>query len=286
MPILDTVIGVPIDSVGESGGTELGPGALRRAGVLDALGGPRDDGDLPVHLRGTERDAASGIVAYPDVMATSRAIGDAVADALRAGRRPLLLGGCCTMLVGVAVALRAERGRAGIAYLDGHLDLYDGRTSPTGEAADMPLAIVTGHGDPGLAALADDPPAVGSGDVAILGFRDAEEADTNGSLAPRDLDPPPLLWDADAVKADPAGAGTAAADALAHVPRGFWLHLDLDVLDESAFPATDYLMPDGLDWTQLRALLAPLARHPALIGANVACYNPTRTRTAAPPPGS
>jgi arginase len=57
---------------------------------------------------------------------------------------------------------------------------------------------------------------------------------------------------------------------------GFWLHLDVDVLDERAFPATDYLMPGGLELDELVALMRPLASSRALVGASLGCYNPER----------
>jgi arginase len=56
----------------------------------------------------------------------------------------------------------------------------------------------------------------------------------------------------------------------------YWLHLDVDVLDEAAFPATDYLMPGGIDLPQLAELLLPLGEDPLLIGASVGCYNPQK----------
>jgi arginase len=78
---------------------------------------------------------------------------------------------------------------------------------------------------------------------------------------------------------DPAAVGRDTADALA--PRPFWLHLDVDVLDEAAFPATDYLLPGGLDVDQLRDLLRPIGAHPSLVGASVACYSPAKDRDGA-----
>jgi hypothetical protein len=63
-----SLIGVPIDSVGRSGGTEFGPAALRKLGLPEALGG-RDDGDLGVRVRGEERDPQTGILASADVLA-------------------------------------------------------------------------------------------------------------------------------------------------------------------------------------------------------------------------
>ena len=61
-----------------------------------------------------------------------------------------MLGGCCTLMIGLGAATRDKIGRYGIAYIDGHLDLYDGQTSPSGEAADVPLATMLGHGDPAV----------------------------------------------------------------------------------------------------------------------------------------
>jgi len=54
------------------------------------------------------------------------------------------------------------------------------------------------------------------------------------------------------------------------------LHLDLDVLDEKAFPATDYLMPGGIEMSQLADLLRPLGQDAALIGVSIGCYNPQK----------
>src|SRR5215469_4607288 len=92
-------IGVPVDSVGRSGGTELAPSTLRELGLPAALGA-RDEGDLPIRIRGEERDPATGIVASADVLACTAAIRAAVAASLSEERRPFLIGGCCAELPG------------------------------------------------------------------------------------------------------------------------------------------------------------------------------------------
>ena len=143
---------------------------------MEALGA-RDAGDLDVRIVGTERDPESGIVGYPTVVATCEGVRDGIAPLLRDGAFPVVLGGCCTLVPGVAAALRTVDPRpAGMAYVDGHLDLYDGRTSPTGEAADLPLAIVAGHGDPALVALGPDVPMIEPRHIALLAHRDSDEA--------------------------------------------------------------------------------------------------------------
>ena len=194
----------------------------------------------------------------------------AAAAILSAGGRPLILGGCCTPLIGALAAARVVLGPVGLAYVDGHLDLYDQVTSPTGQAADMPLAALLGRGQPDLLAAAAPTPVLDVGRVWAIGAHDPDEAADLGTL-PMDLG---LVVVAPAtVAADPVGVGAAAAAAVG-CGAGFWLHLDVDVLDGAVFPATDFAMPGGLDLAALASLLAPMGRDHRLVGASIACYNP------------
>jgi arginase len=268
-----TTIGVPIDSVGRAGGTEHAPAALRELGVVDALGA-RDVGDLPVRIRGEERDPVSGVIAVDDVLASTSAIRASVRAAVAAGERPFLLGGCCAELPGALAGARDALGRVGLAYVDGHLDLYDGVSSPTGEAADMPVAVALGFG-PATWVETCGGPSVEAGDVAILGFRDLAESLADGMRDPASVEGLRLA-DVDAVRDGPAGVGEDVSAALAAGPGRFWFHLDVDVLDEEVFPATDYLFAGGLTWEELQPLLGPLLSSPSLLGASIGCYNPEK----------
>jgi arginase len=269
-----TAIGVPIDSVGRSGGTEFAPKTLRSLGLIEALGGV-DAGDLDVSIRGDDRDPSTGIVASEDVLSASGTIRGAVVALLEDGAKPFLIGGCCTELVGALAGARDVLGRVGLAYLDGHLDLYDGETSPTGEAADMPVSVALGFG-PDAWRDAVGGASVRGDDVAILGYRDLEESLADGMRHP-DSVPGLAHRSNEVIREDGAVAtGQAVADSLRRSAGRFWLHLDVDVLDEDVFPATDYLMPNGLTWEELTELMRPLASHPSLIGASLGCYNPEK----------
>jgi len=266
-------LGVPIDSVGRSGGTELAPGALRSLGLVEAIGA-RDAGDLDVTIRGDERDPATGIIASDDVIGTSVSVREAVADLVMAGEKPFLIGGCCTELVGALAGARDATGRIGLAYVDGHLDLYDGETSPTGEAADMPMSVALGFG-PSAWRDAVGGASVHADDVAILGYRDLEESLADGMRDPHGIRGLTHRSNRAIRAAGLRSTGSGVAGSLA--ARGpFWLHLDVDVLDDVVFPATDYLMPDGLTWNELADLIGPLASDPSLAGASVGCYNPEK----------
>jgi arginase len=266
-----TLIGVPIDSVGRAGGTEHASAALRVHGLAEALDGVDAD-DLDVRIRGEERDPATGILGSADVLATTRSIRAAVGRVVERGERPFLVGGCCSELPGALAGVRDMRGRIGLAYIDGHLDLYDGVTSPTGEAADMPLAVVLGLG-PSAWVEACGGATTAAGDVYVLGYRDLEESQSYGMRHP---DSVPGLRHVDVAGVRSTGPAVVGREVAETRSDGFWLHLDVDVLDERVFPATDYLMPGGLELDELAALLRPLASSQALVGASLGCYNPEK----------
>jgi arginase len=269
-----TFVGVPVDSVGRAGGTEHAPAALRELGLPDALDA-RDAGDLDVRIRGDERDPETGIVAGPDVLATTAALRTAVADVISEGARPLLAGGCCSEVPGALAGARDALGRVGLAYLDGHLDLYDGETSPTGEAADMPISVAFGRGPVAWVEVAGGP-SLFPDDAALVGYRDREESESYGMLQPEELGSGLTHLSVDEVRrAGPAAVGERVAAALSE--RGpMWLHLDVDVLDQDVFPATDYLMPNGMTWEELMPVLAPIASSRSVAGLSLGCYNPDK----------
>jgi arginase len=268
-------IGVPVDSVGRDGGTETAPATLRELGLPEALGA-RDEGDLAVRIRGEERDLATGLLASDDVLAMTKAVRAAVADSLASGERPFLIGGCCAELPGALAGARDALGAApGLAHIDGHLDLYDGETSTTGEAADMPIAVALGLGPDAWVEAVGGATAIPER-TALVGFRDRAESIADGMRQPEELVRPPLLYGAEELRAQGIVAAAAELAERLGAAGPFWLHLDVDVLDQTVFPATDYLQPGGLDWSELAALLGPLAGSDALIGASLACYNPDK----------
>jgi arginase len=198
-----------------------------------------------------------------------------VAEQVVGGARPLLLGGCCAELPGALAGARDALGEVGLVHLDGHLDLYDGSTSPTGEAADMPVSVALGLGPAAWVEACGGASTV-PGRTAIVGYRDKEESLRYGMRQPEQLDPPPTHRSVEDLRAE--GPGEAAARVAAEIGAvsPFWLHFDVDVLDQGVFPATDYLMPGGMTWEELRATIAPLLSSPALIGTSLACYNPEK----------
>jgi len=266
------VQGAPLDSAADGEGEERAPDALRAAGLIGRLGA-RDEGDVASALRPPERDERTGIIAFEGLVEASAAIAAAVDRALSRDERPLVIGGDCSLFVGVAGGLRRAGREAGLCFIDGHADYYDGESSPTGESADMDLAIVHGQGPEELVAIAGPPPLIEAGRTAILGHRPAE------------LDPdvaferdrvPAAVRQVDTQAIREIGPGRAARETLEHL-RGadsLWIHLDLDALDEGDLPAVSYPQPQGVSWDELEEMLTILVAEGDPIGISVADFNP------------
>jgi arginase len=207
------------------------------------------------------------VVGAHEVRRASRAIASEVRQVLEARDLPLVLGGDCTLLLGVFPALPTG---SGLWFVDGHADFFDGVSSPTGEAADMDLAILTGHGPPGL--LESDQPLVAPANVVLLGHRpgelhpDVARENARIDTAVHAITAPEVR------EVGPARVGTDAATRLAGRPA--WLHIDLDVLDEGVMPAVSYPQRLGLDWDELISLGRPLVAAQKLLGISVADFNP------------
>jgi arginase len=260
-------LGAPLDSAAAGEGEERAPQALRATGLLERIGA-RDLGDVAPPLRPPTRDPRTGIIAFEALLAASEAIAAAVAEAIGSDHRPLVLGGDCSLLIGAIAGARRSGREPGLLFVDGHADYWDGDTSPTGESADMELAILHGEGPAELAEAALSP-LVDPARTAILGHRRPglhPDVAAERERVPREV----LQLDAPAVRK--LGPAAAAEQALARVGGEPWLHLDLDALDAAELPAVSYPLAEGLDWGQLERLLAPLIAA-GVLGVSVADLN-------------
>jgi arginase len=247
------------------------PTALLRAGLPDAVGAVRA-GRVEPPAYDPVRDAGTDVLNPHAIARYSTILADAVGAVLDTGRFPVVLGGDCSILLGTLLALR-RRGRHGLLFLDGHTDFYQPSAEPNGEVASMELALATGRGPRPLTDLEGRGPLLRDEDVVAFGFRDADES----ALAGMQPLPPGLhAVDLDGVRA--AGAATAARRAVdrlgAAAGAGFWVHLDVDVLDDAIMPAVDYRLPGGLSWEELATVLRIALADPRALGLDVTIFNP------------
>jgi arginase len=263
------LLGAPWDCSGSNRGEALAPGALRKAGLSRLV--DADLGDAATVIATSDRDPATGVRALPGTVAAAHELAAALEAGLRdhPARRPLVLGGDCSLLLGVFALIRG----AGLWMLDGHPDYSDAHASDTGETADLELAVLTGDGPLALTNLAGTAPMVAARHVALIGHRtDDLDPASAAELArlPADL----VTLDARAVVNDPSAAGHRAASWADRLAIAMWLHIDVDVLDPSVLPAVTYPQPGGPGFDQLAAVLRPLARSPNLLGVSIADFRP------------
>jgi arginase len=268
------LVGAPLDCSGTNRGEARAPRALRDAGLAERIGA-RDAGDVDATVDDPNRDVRTGVVGFEQIRRASSEVDSAVAEVLDDGGKPLVVGGDCTVLVGALAAAKERFGRVGLAFVDGHLDYFGGETSPSGEAADMDLAFVTGYGPEGLVDLVGPPPIAEPGDVVVMGHRADPEV---GDPAETDLvDERIQLVEASAIKrGDPERLGRYVAQRLEAQAGRFWLHFDVDVFDQAEMPAVTYPLPDGLGWEHAEALLRPLVASRRVVGLSVADFVPDK----------
>jgi arginase len=254
-------------------GVEALPEALLAAGLAERLGARHGD-RLAAPAFDPRIDLETGLLNPHGLRDYAARLADAVGPVLDGGVFPIVLGGDCSILLGITLALR-RRGRYGLLFLDGHADFYQPDAEPSGEAASMELALVTGRGPE----LVTDPegrrPLVRDEDVVVFGFRDATHAAAEGSQPLASTIQAVDLWSVREL-----GVERAARGALAHLerddgPAGFWVHLDVDVVDDALMPAVDYRLAGGLSWQELTTVLGMAAASDRAAGLHVTIFNPT-----------
>ncbi|TDC17804.1 arginase family protein [Kribbella albertanoniae] len=244
-------------------------GALRDQGIVTRIGA-MDAGCVvpPRYDRGGWKPG-DGVFNAGAMASYSVRLADRIGTLLDDEKFVVLLGGECSNLLGPALALK-RRGRYGVVYLDGHSDMRTvDNDEYVGAAGGEALALVTGRGQDDLTDLEGLSPYVRDTDAVMLGYREDEaylETLVEAGIP---------HWSALRIIEDPA---QAAHGVLAHLEReeldGFWVHLDVDILDAAIMPAVDSPDPGGLDHTQLRNLLRPLLASENCVGIDIGIYDP------------
>jgi arginase len=253
-------------------GVQAGPSALRTAGLHARLGS-YDEARIDVPPDSDVRDPGTGVLNPQGVAAVARDLAAAVGTALDSERFPIVLGGDCSILLGPMLALR-RRGPFGLVFIDGHADFQHPSDEPNGEVASLDLALATGRGPVMLTDLDGLRPLVRDEDVALVGYR--AFGDNDHVLEEHIRDTAVTVIDLPEVREH--GAARAVGKALGPVTRpdveGFWVHLDVDVLDDDLMPAVDYRHPGGLTWEEAKEILRGLLRASGARGLEVTIFNP------------
>ncbi|MCH7665439.1 MAG: arginase family protein [Acidobacteria bacterium] len=274
MPRL-AVIGVPSSAGARQIGQEGAPAAFRAAGLLGRLWARELDatdlGDLPtVSFRPDPEHPRRQNLGL--VLNVVRQVANRVDRALFDRRLPLVVGGDCSLSLGVIAGLLRHHSRLGLIYFDGDVDLNTPETTLSGIFDGMLLAHALGRGEPKLADIGPRRPLLSEEDIVLFGH----DVDS-GWIDPPELE---LLEDSrmsmvplSEVRTDPTAAAQHALLGLESRSDAILLHFDVDVTD---LPAGDVHHPRGLDLDAALAALRIFVAAPTCAAVVVTEFNPQR----------
>ena len=182
----------------------------------------------------------------------------------------LIIGGDCSILIGNSIALK-QKGNYGLFFLDGHTDFIGPELSQTGGAAGMDLAIVTGHGHDKLTNILNQKPYFKEENVFCVGNREYDQEYVQPILK-SDIN----YFDLKRLRRN--GIQNTLGQFLQLVEKqnldGFFIHLDVDVLNDEIMPAVDSRKKGGLSYSELSELLKPLLSSKKAVGIEITILNP------------
>jgi arginase len=238
------LIGVPTSLGAHGPGQEQAPGALRRAGLVERLAAAgvelHDQGDLPVaRYPGSAGDPRQRNL--DAVVQVAGRVADRVQAALDQGLRPLVVGGDCTITLGVVAGFARRGADLGLVYFDGDADLSTPATGRSGVLDSMGVAHLLGQGAPALAQVGPRVPLLAAERLVLFGCEAGELGDERhrelaGRLAGH-------AWPAERIRAAAGGPPAAASAALAELePRvgTVLVHFDVDVVDSGDLPLANF----------------------------------------------
>jgi arginase len=253
------LIGAPLDLGAGRRGVDMGPSAIRYAGIAEhlaeKLGIETDDlGNIeaPVAESTLVGDAEARYL--PQILELCDRVALLVAQARREGKTPLVLGGDHSVALGSLVGMASISGPGGVVWVDAHGDLNTPESSPSGNVHGMVLAAALGLGGPAFAHEGWTLPAIESGKLSLVGVRslDAGERDLLSRLDAKVFTMSDL---------DRRGIEPCMREALEHAGGSSFLHvsLDMDVVDPDYAPGVGTPVRGGLSYREAHLAMEMVA---------------------------
>ena len=271
------IIGAALDLGQGRRGVDMGPSAIRYAGLeerLQSLGFTvRDHGNVETAVPEATalRDERARFL--PEIIETCERIAAKVVEESSVGAIPLVLGGDHSVALGTLGGMAAAHGPGGVLWIDAHSDLNSPETSPTGNVHGMPLAAALGLGGPGFESDAWPLPAVSAQRVALLGARELDDGERH------------LVREAGIrvftmSEIDRIGVDRATQEALDRVGGSGFVHvsLDMDALDPELAPGVGTPVRGGLTYREAHLALELAAESGLVRSLEVVEVNPILDR--------
>jgi arginase len=273
------VIGVPLDLGQRRRGVDMGPSAVRVAGLeakLESLGHDVEDaGNISVTLP-EQKDCGDEHSRYlKEITATCTKLAEEVLQTMEAEKIPLAIGGdhsiAAGSVSGVAEYFRREEQPLGLIWIDAHSDINTPETSLSGNVHGMPLAAILGLSglDP-LAKIYGWAPKIRPENCVLVGIRDVDQAEKDnirrsgiGVYTMRDI--------------DERGMRTVMEEALRLAGRGtvgYHISLDMDWVDPEDAPGVGTRVPGGATYREAHLAMEIIADHGRMTSMDIVEVNP------------
>ena len=273
------IIGVPLDLGGGRRGVDMGPSALRIAGLGDQIAGLGrrvvDRGDLPSPIPETKRPADKRKKYIRDIAKVCQKLHDVALKSLDEDAVPLVLGGDHSLAAGSVAASAAWVRRTtslplGLIWVDAHSDMNTPQTTTSGNVHGMPLAALLGQEPAELAAIGTSP-SVMARNTVLLGIRNLDEQEKAQIRAAgvhvftmKDID-------RDGIASVAEHALAIASDGTGGVHVSF----DLDVCDPAIAPGVGTPVKGGLDYREAHMVMEMVADSRRMVALDLVEVNPT-----------
>ena len=272
------VIGVPLDLGQSRRGVDMGPSAVRVAGLearLEELGHVVEDaGNIAVAIPEQKKVGDPHAKYLKEITATCSKHAELVLKTLEAGQVPLVLGGDHSVgagtVSGVAEFYRKQGQKVGLIWIDAHTDINTPESSPSGNVHGMPLAAIMGLGPPELANIFNFSPKVTPENCVLVGVRDIdgiEKANVRRAgidvFTMRDI--------------DERGMRTVMEEALRIAGRGtagYHVSLDMDWIDPEDAPGVGTPVRGGATYREAHLAMEIIADHGRMLSFEIVEVNP------------
>jgi arginase len=273
------VIGVPLDMGASRRGVDMGPSAMRVAGLearLEALGHRvTDGGNIAVDIAETQAFGERNARYLAQIAETCRRTGDAVIKTLEEGLTPFVLGGDHSLAAGsvsgVAEFYRRQNQKIGVLWIDAHSDINTPETSPSGNVHGMPLAALLGLGPEALGNLYGYSPKIAPENTVLIGVRDIDAAE-RANIRRAGIAEVYTMRDI-----DERGMRTVMEEALRAAGRGtagYHVSLDMDWIDPEDAPGVGTPVRGGATYREAHLAMEIIADHGRMLSFEIVEVNP------------
>lgn len=269
-----SIIGVPMDLGQMRRGVDMGPSAIRYAGVVERLEGLsyeiEDKGDIEIGRANREEEAANNLRNLKAVSEASVKLSQQVDEAIKSGAFPLVFGGDHSIAIGTLAGVSKHYENLGVIWYDAHGDLNTGETSPSGNIHGMPLAVSIGIGDEALTRIGGYTPKVKPENIVIIGARSLDQGE-------KELIKEKGIKVYTMHEIDRLGMTKVMEETIEYLKErtdGVHLSLDLDGLDPHDAPGVGTPVIGGISYRESHLAMEMLAESEIITSAEFVEVNP------------